>query len=44
VRFQVSYLTTLFPSDWHRQNNISYVYAHLVAIKSDKRLPGALEI
>jgi glycosyltransferase involved in cell wall biosynthesis len=36
ARFQVSRLHTHFPSDWHRQANISYVGANLIALK-----PGA---
>jgi glycosyltransferase involved in cell wall biosynthesis len=43
-RFQVSRLATVFPSEWHRQNNISYVLANVVAIKDGPRLPGLLEI
>jgi SAM-dependent methyltransferase len=39
VRFQEFRLETIFPSEWHRKNNISYVVANLVAIKSDKRKP-----
>lgn len=38
ARFQVSRLHTHFPSEWHRQANISYVGANLIALK-----PGAPE-
>ena len=36
ARFQVSRLHTHFPSEWHRNANISYVGANLIALK-----PGA---
>ncbi|MET0735926.1 MAG: methyltransferase domain-containing protein, partial [Microbacterium sp.] len=36
ARFQVSRLHTHFPTEWHRQANISYVGANLIALK-----PGA---
>lgn len=39
VKFQEYRLETLFPSEFHKQHNISYVIANLVAIKSDKRRP-----
>jgi hypothetical protein len=32
-KFQISYLETMFPSDWHRTNNISYVISDLIAVK-----------
>ncbi|MDR2722422.1 MAG: glycosyltransferase [Cellulomonadaceae bacterium] len=32
VRFQVSRLTTFFPSPWHQQHNISYVDAFLIKL------------
>lgn len=35
ARFQVSNLTTYFPSEWHKANNISYVRATLIAVKSE---------
>jgi O-antigen biosynthesis protein len=41
-KFQVSFLKTIFPTQWHRANNISYVQANLVAIKDGPRLPGLL--
>jgi glycosyltransferase involved in cell wall biosynthesis len=44
-RFQVSNLTTFFPSEWHEAHNISYVRANLIAIKSDThRYGGVLNI
>jgi glycosyltransferase involved in cell wall biosynthesis len=43
-RFQASRLATLFPSDWHKQHNISYVQANLVAIKEGPRQGGLLLI
>jgi len=43
-RFQAIRLATYFPSDWHRENNISYVRAHLAAIKDGPRLHGSIEI
>lgn len=33
ARFQSSRLVTYFPSEWHAQNNISYVVANLIAMK-----------
>ena len=44
IRFQDVVLQTLFPSDWHKQHNISYVYVHLVAVKGTRRLSGAIGI
>ena len=42
-RFQVSRLTTFFPTEWHKEHDISYVCANLVAIKEGgPRLPGML--
>ena len=43
-RFQVSRLDTIFPTLWHNQHQIPYVYANLVAIKEGPRLPGELKI
>jgi hypothetical protein len=44
-RFQVSNLTTFFPSEWHEAHDISYVRANLIAIKSDThRYGGVLNI
>ena len=44
VRFQAPYVETLFPSDWHRAKNISYVRADLISLKDGYRPPGAIEI
>jgi glycosyltransferase involved in cell wall biosynthesis len=33
ARFQSSRLATYFPSEWHSENNISYVLANLIAMK-----------
>ncbi len=43
-RFQVSKLITFFPSDWHRTHNISYVEAHLIALKEGYEPMGEVEI
>ncbi len=43
-RFQTSRLVTYFPSEWHEQNNISYVCANLMAVKNGPRLGGHLLI
>ncbi len=43
-RFQVSRLVTFFPSEWHEQNNISYVSANLIAVKQGPRQGGQLRI
>jgi len=40
VRFQVGQLRTIFPSDWHRENNISYVQAILIAVKNEEHRYG----
>jgi len=40
ARFQVSRVLTWFPSDWHKQHDISYVDAQLMAIKDGFRAPG----
>lgn len=43
ARFQQSRLTTVFPSEWHQQHDISYVYANLVCLKGEQpRNGGAL--
>jgi len=39
IKFQEFRLETIFPTEWHKQNNISYAVANLAAIKSDKRRP-----
>lgn len=48
-RFQNWRTETIFPTDWHKQNNISYVVADLVAIKEgwqrpESHVPGLIEI
>lgn len=43
-RFQVSRMLTFFPSQWHQQNNISYICANLIAIKEGPRQGGFLLI
>lgn len=43
-RFQSVRLATDYPSDWHKQNNIPYVYADLTAIKTWRRRPGKIMI
>jgi len=40
VRFQVIVLDTWYPSEWHKQNMIPYVDAHLVALKDGWVGPG----
>ncbi len=40
VQFQEVHLYTQFPTKWYEDNNISYVYANLVAVKSDYDGPG----
>ena len=32
-KFQVAQLRTNYPSDWHKQHNIPYVFADLIAVK-----------
>jgi glycosyltransferase involved in cell wall biosynthesis len=32
VRFQASRLATVFPSEWHREHDIPYVYANLIKL------------
>jgi SAM-dependent methyltransferase len=43
-RFQVSRLITYVPSDWHRQHDIPYVVANLIAVKDGPRQGGFLLI
>ena len=38
--FQISVLSTFFPSEWHKENDISYVNANLIAIKDGNRQGG----
>jgi O-antigen biosynthesis protein len=42
VEFQESNLWTDYPSDWHRQNQVSYVHAHLIALKQESRDFGGI--
>jgi hypothetical protein len=42
-RFQGTRVWTEFPTDWHRQHHIPYVYADLCALKG-QRQPGVQEI
>ncbi len=44
VRFQDMILYTELPSDWHRENNIPYVSATLVALKPGYHPPGEVKI
>jgi SAM-dependent methyltransferase len=44
VRFQEMLLSTHYPSEWHEQNDISYVTAHLVSLKDGHRPPGIINI
>lgn len=39
-RFQESELKLYYPSEWHNKSGISYVRAHLVALKGDYEGPG----
>jgi len=38
--FQISFLSTYFPSEWHKNNDIPYVNANLIAIKDGNRQGG----
>lgn len=49
ARFQVFRNETMFPTDFHKENNISYVRTDLVALKKgydrpDTHFPGVIEI
>lgn len=44
MNFQISHLSTYFPSDWHKQHQIPYVNANLIAIKDGGRQGGRLGI
>lgn len=47
VRFQAVRVRDYFPSEWHVQNKINYVLAHLVALKGGDEwqyAPGTVEI
>jgi O-antigen biosynthesis protein len=39
-RFQVSRVIECFPSDWHKENNVPYVEAHLISCKNGFRAMG----
>lgn len=40
ARFQVARAITWFPSDWHREHDIPYLNAQLIAVKDGFRAPG----
>ncbi len=40
ARFQVSRVLTWYPSEWHKQHDISYVDAQLIAVKPGYSEPG----
>jgi hypothetical protein len=42
ARFQVSYLATDYPTDWHREHQIPYVTANLLAVKAGAPRQGGL--
>ena len=44
MNFQVAHLATYFPDDWHKQHDIPYVNANLIAIKDGSRQGGRLGI
>lgn len=47
VRFQDTYIENLYPSDWHKHHLISYVEAHLTALKGNEEssyCPGVIRI
>jgi len=44
MNFQVAHLSTHFPNDWHKEHNIPYVNANLIAIKEGARQGGRLGI
>lgn len=41
-RFQVGKLTQGFPTEWHKENNIPYVYADLIVLKDNKPIGESL--
>lgn len=43
ARFQKARIWTAFPSEWHKEHDISYVYAEVVALKG-QRQPGLVEV
>ncbi len=44
ARFQVAKIRTFYPSDFHQQNAIPYVEAHLIALKDGYSPMGLVEI
>ena len=47
VRFQNTFIKNAFPSEWHKQHKIEYVYAHLTALKGGNEnhyAPGVISI
>lgn len=42
VQFQESNLWTDYPSKWHEENQVSYVHAHLIALKQESRDFGGI--
>lgn len=44
VRFQEADLFTRYPTEWHQDNLVSYVYANLIALKSGYQGPGEKKI
>jgi len=44
VRFQAMRLTTGYPSKWHQENKIPYVFAHLQSLKDSHRVCGGVDI
>lgn len=44
IKFQEFRLETIFPAEYHKQNNIPYAIAYLSAVKSDKRRPHLIKI
>lgn len=41
-RFQISQLVQDFPTEWHKENNIPYVHADLIALKDNKAIGESL--
>lgn len=41
-KFQVSRVLEYFPSEWHKENNVPYVAAHLFAVKPGYRAMGEM--
>ena len=42
ARFQVSHVRTYFPTEWHRDVQVSYVQANLLPVKDGPRQGGPL--